>query len=101
MNKNVKFTLRLLSFPLFTMLFMGSINILSHKIRLISIKTDMRNCIIEYSKLIKDKKLECNESLCSISLSPELEIKLDNKREECINIENKYMKAFNNMPIKF
>ena len=99
MNKNVKFTVKLLSIPVLLLLLSSGINVISHKFRVISLRNDMRDCIKEYSLLIKDQKMECSESLCEISYSfPE---KVDMKRNECIGIENRYEKAFNNMPIKF
>ena len=95
----MKNTMKILLIPVLLLLLSSSINVFSHKIKVISLKTDLRNCINEYSKLVKNQKMTCSKSLCEVKY--DFPIKVEEKRNQCIEIESSYLKAFDRMPIKF
>lgn len=96
----IKNSLKFLSIP-FTLLFLsGSINVFSHKFKVMGLKGDLNRCYVEYRKLISEKKVNCESSLCTVEYITPSEL-LDTKRDICNSIENDYVKAYNNMPIKF
>ncbi len=85
MNKNVKFTVKLLSIPFSLMLFMALLNVYSHVNRVDSLKKDFKQCVNNLEKV----SYTCSKSLCEIVYNPNREKDI----EKCISIQEKLDKS--------